>query len=192
MRFFVRFRIQLDQVKKIIAISLLCVFALYHFGYHVFYYSFNLQIESLWTERVFEEDNEVEYMMEIPLAVPYMSDQQEFQVINTSFEKNGQNYRAIKQRYANDTLQVIYVADTSKTRLNEAVKKWVASLVSDEIPGESNNSQNIKIFIKDYFKPDIHRLVLFGFYELQHYQGFIFSNYSDQFLDHTSPPPEQV
>ncbi|SNS39212.1 hypothetical protein SAMN06295967_108176 [Belliella buryatensis] len=170
----------------------MCVFALYHFGYHVFYYSFNLQIESLWTERVFEEKNEVEYMMEIPLAVPYMSDQQEFQVINTPFEKNGQNYRAIKQRYANDTLQVIYVVDTSKTRLNEAVKKWVASLVSDEMPRESNNSLIYKIFIKDYFKPDSHSLVLFGGNELHHNQGFIFSNYSEEFLNQTSPPPELV
>ncbi|MFN3802065.1 hypothetical protein [Belliella pelovolcani] len=179
-------------MKKIIAISLLCVFALYHFGYYVFYYSFNLQIESLWTERVFEENNEVEYMMEIPLAVPYMSDQQEFQVINTSFEKNGQNYRAIKQRYANDTLQVIYVADTSKTRLNEAVKKWVASLVLDEVPAKDAKTMLSNLFVKDFTQPKNEFKFRVGLDEKKVLIGYIFSTYNQILIDNVSPPPEFV
>ena len=72
--------------------------------------------------------------MEIPLSAPYMANQEEFHATNTRFEKDGQYFRAIKQRYQNDTLQVIYVPDTSRKALDSTVQKWISSLVDDELP----------------------------------------------------------
>lgn len=67
--------------------------------------------------------------MEIPLSLPYMVSEEDFQIANTSFEKVGHYFRIIKQRYVNDTLQVVYVPDTAKRNINETIKFWVISLV---------------------------------------------------------------
>ena len=165
---------------------------MYHFGYYGFYYTFSFQLESLWTEKIFDTDEVAEEIMEIPISVPYMADQDEFQTTNTTFEKDGQNYRAVKQRYANDTLQVIYVPDTAKNKLDSVVKKWIASLVSDEIPSENGNSILSKIFIKDYTKPNEEFVVPLVLEEEGKYIGFIFSTYNDLYLSNHTPPPELV
>lgn len=130
--------------------------------------------------------------MEIPISVPYMADQDEFQTTNTTFEKDGQNYRAVKQRYANDTLQIIYVPDTAKNKLDNVVKKWITSLVSDEIPAENTNSLLSKIFIKDYTKPNLDFVIAPLLNQEKNYIGFIFLPYNELFLSNNTPPPELV
>ncbi|MFD2034900.1 hypothetical protein ACFSKL_08870 [Belliella marina] len=177
-------------MRKIIAILLLSVFALYHFGYYGFYYTFSFQLESYWTDKVFETDEAEEEMMEIPISVPYMADQSEFQVTNTTFEKDGKNYRAVKQRYSNDTLQVVYVPDTAKNKLDSVVKKWIASLVSDEVPCENSNSLLSKIFIKDYTKPNQEFILTAWLGQEKKYIGFIFSTYNEAYHNNSTPPPE--
>lgn len=130
--------------------------------------------------------------MEIPISVPYMADQDEFQITNTTFEKNGQNYRAVKQRYANDTLRIIYVPDTAKNKLDNVVKKWITSVVSDEIPAENSNSLLYKIFIKDYTKPNLDVVIAPFLNQEKNYIGFIFSPYNELFMSNNTPPPELV
>ena len=60
-----------------------------------------------------------EQILEIPLNAPYLANQEDFQATNTRFELEGNYYRAIKQRYQNDTLQVVYVPDTARKVLDE-------------------------------------------------------------------------
>lgn len=130
--------------------------------------------------------------MEIPLSIPYMADQEDFQVTNTSFEKAGQHFRVIKQRYTNDTLQVIYVADTAKRTLDNTIKKWISSLVPEDGTDKDHNTLLAKNFVKDYTKP-VHT---FSFGVLPVFEimpiGFIFLPYQDYFQHLNSPPPELV
>lgn len=173
---------------------LLCCFAMYHFGYYVAYYSFNLQIENNWVEKIYSDSSEEweERMMEIPISLPYMADEEEFRATNTHFEKDGQHFRAIKQRYVKDTLQIIYVPDTAKRTLNNTIQLWVSSLVQDEIPDSGNNSLLSKAFVKDYTQP-INKIDL-GIKLIEEKQliGFIFSTYKNQSLEVNSPPPQLI
>lgn len=179
-------------MRKVISILLLSVFTLYHFGYYGFYYSLNLRLESYWTDKIFDTEKSTEEIMEIPISVPYMADQDEFQVTNTTFEKDGKNYRAVKQKYSNDTLQIVYVPDTAKNKLDNVVKKWITSLVSDEIPTENSNSLLSKIFIKDYTKPNQDFVFAPFMNQEKNYIGFIFLPYNELFLSNNTPPPELV
>lgn len=179
-------------MRKILAILLLSVFALHHFGYYGFYYTFSFQLESLWTEKIFDTLEVGEEIMKIPISVPYMVDQSDFQVTNTTFEKDGKNYRAVKQKYSNDTLQIVYVPDTAKNKLDNVVKKWITSLVSDDIPTENSNSLLSKIFIKDYTKPNQDFVSAPFMNQENNYIGFIFSPYNELFLGIKTPPPELV
>ncbi|UJP66077.1 hypothetical protein [Mongoliitalea daihaiensis] len=181
-------------MKKLSAILLLCCFALYHFGYYVAYYSFNIQIEKNWVETIYGEQQGYlqEQMMEIPLSLPYMADEEQFRSTNTVFEKDGQLYRAIKQRYTKDTLQVIYVPDTAKSNLQSTIKQWVNSLVQDDLPDGSSNSLLSKSFVKDYQPTEIYKLTApVQLKELISTIGFIFSTYDVQFLNIHTPPPEE-
>ena len=75
-----------------------------------------------------------EQILEVPLNAPYLANQVEFQATNTRFELEGNYYRAIKQRYLNDTLQVVYVPDTARQVLDVTVKKWISALAEDQMP----------------------------------------------------------
>lgn len=171
---------------------LLCCFALYHFGYYVAYFSFHIQIEKNWIEKIYAEKQEglEERILEIPMNLPYMADEEDFRATNTRFEKNGQYFRAIKQRYSKDTLQIIYVPDTAKKNLDNTIKLWISSLVQDELPDTGNNSLLSKIFVKDYTQPlndfDFSQVIL----QEKQFIGFIFSAFENPYPDLSTPPPK--
>ncbi|WP_106567439.1 hypothetical protein [Cecembia rubra] len=181
-------------MRKLSAILLLCCFALYHFGYYVAYFSFHIQIESNWADKIYSENQEgwEERMLEIPMNLPYMADEENFRTTNTLFEKNGQYFRAIKQRYIKDTLQIIYVPDTAKSNLDKTIKQWVSSLVQDDLPDSGNNSLLSKIFVKDYTQP-LNNFKFDNPYKVEKQLiGFIFSAYQNQFPEVNSPPPQLI
>ncbi|PRY89579.1 hypothetical protein [Mongoliibacter ruber] len=179
-------------MKRFIAIFLLCCFGIYHFGYYVAYFSFNLQIENTWVDKIYGDklDGLEERFLEIPMTLPYMADEEEFRPSNTRFEKDGQHFRAVKQRYVNDTLQIVYVPDTTKNSLDNTIKTWISSLVQDELPDSGNNTLLSKTFVKDYIQPE--NQLVYGFSVLDERQliGFIFSAYQSQYLNLNTPPPE--
>lgn len=158
----------------------------------MFYFSAQYSLESTWKDKIYGDQlaGLEERLMEIPLAAPYMSNQEDFQATNTRFEKEGKYYRAIKQRYQNDTLQVVYVPDTSRRTLESSVKKWISSLVDDELPQDQNGKSFQKLFAKDYIESDLFDL---GAPERNGYEvqiGFIFSTYMSPYFTLDSPPPQ--
>lgn len=181
-------------MRKTVAIFLLFCFALYHFGYYAAYFSFRLQIENHWSEKIYSanQNSLEERMMEIPLSIPYMADEEGFRATNTSFQKDGQYYRVIKQRYINDTLQMVYVPDSAKKNLESTIKQWVSSLVQDELPDSGNNSLLGKIFVKDYTQPINNFDFSISIKNDKNYNGFVFLTYQNQDINLTTPPPELV
>ena len=131
-----------------------------------------------------------EQILEIPLNAPYMANQEDFQATNTRFELEGNYYRAIKQRYQNDTLQVVYVPDTARKVLEVAVKKWVSLLTDDQLPQDQETGNLVLQFAKDYMGT-----ALLSFEEMSSSKiftaiGFIFSAYRNPSFKLNSPPPQ--
>lgn len=179
-------------MRKIISIALLICFAIFHFGYYGFYFSASYSLENQWKDQIYgaQTSGLEERLMEIPLSAPYMANQEEFQATNTRFEKDGKYFRAIKQRYQNDTLQVVYVPDTARRVLESSVKKWISSLVEDEFPQDQGGKTFVKLFAKDYLESDVFSFTLAdrSGYEIQ--IGFIFSAYMSPDFSLDSPPPQ--
>lgn len=181
-------------MRKPVAILLLCCFALYHFGYFFAYFSVRLQIEKHWDGKIYDQSMAgiEQKIMEIPLSIPYMASEEEFRTVNFAFEKGGQYFRAIKQRYLNDTLQIVYVPDTANRSLNRVVQQWVGTVVQDELPGQMSNSILAKMaFFKDYSMPQ-------NGFQFQaapiavdkEYIGLIFLPFKSMVLSVDSPPPQ--
>ena len=179
-------------MRKLISIALLICFAIFHFGYYGFYFSASYSLENQWKDQIYgsQISGLEERLMEIPLSAPYMANQEEFQATNTRFEKDGKYFRAIKQRYQNDTLQVVYVPDTARRVLESSVKKWISSLVEDEMPQDHGGKTFAKLFAKDYLESDVFS---FQLAERSGYDitiGFIFSPYMSPYFTLDSPPPQ--
>lgn len=179
-------------MRKAVAIALLLCFAIYHFGYYAFYYSYQYAIESSWQDKIYGEQSLSleERLMEIPLSAPYMSNQEDFQATNTRFEKDGKYFRVIKQRYQNDTLQVIYVPDTARKALVSTVKSWISSLTEDALPQDQDGKTQLKLFVKDYIESELYHLGHIGSGAVEDKIGFIFSAYMSPYSTLDSPPPQ--
>ena len=179
-------------LRKAVSIALLFCFAIYHFGYYGFYYSYQYTLENQWQDKIYGEQLGTleERMMEIPLSAPYMANQEEFQPTNTRFEKDGKYFRAIKQRYQNDTLQVVYVPDTARKVLESTVKSWISSLTEDELPQDQNGKTQLKLFVKDYLEPETFHLGMVSQPIIKDKIGFIFSAYMSPYFTLDSPPPQ--
>ncbi|PZX52652.1 hypothetical protein [Algoriphagus chordae] len=178
-------------MKKTLSIFLFACFAIYHFGYYAFYFSYDQHIESKWEEKIYGENSvEVqEMLLEVPLSAPYMANQEDFHTTNTSFEKDGQYYRAIKQRYQNDTLQVIVVPDTARGLLDNTVKKWISFLTDDETSQDHNGKQTIKLIAKDYIQPIKNTLAFTQAANSNDSPDFQFLSYTNPFFQLHTPPP---
>lgn len=131
-----------------------------------------------------------EVTFEIPLAVPYLANQEHFQTVNTTFEKDGKYYRAIKQRYQNDTLQVIAVRDTSLQVLDTTVKKWISSIVNDNEDSGSDSQIAFKLFVKDYIPSYIYSMESFSMQLLKDKKGEKTTIYYSPFFLLLTPPPQ--
>lgn len=181
-------------MRRLSSILLLICFALFHFGYYLFYFSIDLHIEKKWSEKIHSGEHiGSERLMEIPLPVPYLADEEHFKETNTLFEKDGRYFRAIKQRYTNDTFQVIYVPDTAKSSLDLTIRQWVSVIVQDDIPDTTGKTTLPKIFLEDYTKP--HNDFVFewkGKTAENKPSGWIFQHYKNHFLNIITPPPEWV
>lgn len=181
-----------SKLRTSVSIVLLLCFAIFHFGYYGFYLSVNFSLENNWKDKIYSDQLGAleERLLEIPLSAPYMSNQEDFQATNTRFEKDGNFYRAIKQRYQNDTLQIVYVPDTARKVLESSVKQWITSLVDDELPQDQQGKNFLKLFAKDYLESGLIGLSdpARSGYEIQ--IGFIFSAYTSPYFTLDSPPPQ--
>lgn len=165
---------------------------MYHFGYYAFYFSYDQHLESKWEDLIYSESSlEVEErLIEIPLSVPYMANQEEFQTTNTPYEKNGKYYRVIKQRYQNDTLQLIVLPDAERRILNNTVKKWISVITEDELPQDQNSSIAVKFFVKDYIQPNSFLFKTYSPTPIDYTIGYVFLNYTNPSEGIESPPPQ--
>ncbi|WBL43132.1 hypothetical protein PBT90_00215 [Algoriphagus halophytocola] len=179
-------------MKKSSAILLLVCFAMYHFGYYAFYFSYEHVLEQQWESQVYsgEFNEQAEQLMKIPLSMPYMANQEEFQITNTPFEKDGQSYRAIKQRYQNDTLQLIVVPDVERKVLKNTVQKWISTLTDEENPTENKGSTVVKFFVKDYMQPKKFLFEPFISQPISNSNSWLDNLYLDPELGLISPPPQ--
>tara|TARA_R110002072_G_scaffold296074_1_gene467493 strand:- start:37375 stop:37959 length:585 start_codon:yes stop_codon:yes gene_type:complete len=190
---FYTFRIVINpELKKALSIFLFVCFAIYHFGYYAFYFSYNQHLESKWEDIIYGENSVEghEMVLEIPLSAPYMANQEQFQSTNTSFEKDGQYFRAIRQRYQNDTLQIVVVPDTSREALDNTVKKWISFLTDDETSQDPSGKVTIRLIAKDYIQPLKYDV---DFTESQNQPNspeFLFFPYIDPFFQLDNPPPQ--
>jgi hypothetical protein len=87
--------------------------------------------------------------LKVPVSMPYVPDQSDFDRVDGKFEHNGELYRMVKQRYAKDTLTVVCVRDTEHKKIDLALADYVKTF-SDKASDTKPASKMSISFIKDY------------------------------------------
>ena len=148
---------------------LLVCLAVYQFGYFAAEYWGTKHIDKKWSEKIYSEA--VDYsnieLIKVPISVPYMPDDQEFKVVNNSYEQDGKFYRVLEQRYRNDTLEMRVVADNYQITLKSVINDWISTMDS-QVPADALGKAHTKIFSKEFNISKIQLQALEIFYKLLH------------------------
>ncbi|HLF34328.1 MAG TPA: hypothetical protein VI583_08825 [Cyclobacteriaceae bacterium] len=114
-------------MNKISSGILLLMLFLYQAGFYLFYLTEKYRIANDW-EGNFEGNGHELLSKSIPITLPYQPDQEEFQPVLEIIEANGRFYRVIMQKYAKDTLHIIYQSDKNSEELHASLVNWIDSI----------------------------------------------------------------
>src|SRR5215216_1584460 len=105
-------------MKKLLSIALLSLFLLNVIGYYAVFlglqYRNGVAIKTSLDSDGYDESKL--QVVKIPLTIPYMNDDDDFERVDGKFEHEGSVYRLVKQKYAKDTLSVVFLNDTEHMR----------------------------------------------------------------------------
>jgi len=128
-------------------------FFMYHFGYYILYFAYQHHLEAEWAQKIHLEDSGSQLVLEIPMRIPYMIDNEDFHQTNIPFHLDGIAYRGIKKRFVNDAFQLVYVPDHAQIKLDLNLRNWVVSLVPEGTQDPSKEVVITSSSIKDYLPP---------------------------------------
>lgn len=87
--------------------------------------------------------------IKIPISIPYAADSKSFERVDGQFEHNGEFYRLVKQKLAQDTLYIVCIKDHENKRIDEAIANFVKTF-TDKPVDQNSGSKIVVSFIKDY------------------------------------------
>jgi len=137
-------------LKKLSGIALIVLLLMNSMGYFALFYGVQVRSDKKITSQLNEEsyDQAHTIVIKVPLSIPYLMDQTEFQRVDGEFQHEGKQYRMVKQKYAMDTLTIVCLRDTNAERIQTALTDYVKTF-ADNPQGSQSNSK-VYSFIKDY------------------------------------------
>ncbi len=141
----------LSHLKRIASIAFALIILLNTMGYYCLFLGLHLR-NDIAMSRAMDSDRynpSNAITIKVPVSIPYMPDQADFDRVEGQFEYNGELYRLVKQRYAKDTLTVVCIRDTEHKKINLALSDYVKTF-TDKATDTTPASKTTFTFIKDY------------------------------------------
>jgi len=89
-------------------------------------------------------------LVKIPIAIPYMADESRFERVDGTFERNGEFYRMVEQRYSRDTLFVVCVKDQQRKSIEETLATFVKTFTGKPVNTHNGGLKVLPTLVKDY------------------------------------------
>ncbi len=142
-------------VRRICPIVLIAVLLFNVLGYYFVFLELRFYANRSLTNRLDSQqysDAET-FIVKMPLAIPYRINDDDYSRIDGETEHNGEFYRLVKQKYADDTLYVVCLKDEESKKINNALTDYVQTFTDKS----SDSKQNVKPFnfIKYFFPTSI-------------------------------------
>ncbi len=143
-------------MKKFASIAFVVIILFNTVGYYGVFLGLHLKNDFTMSKALADDiyDEASTFTVKVPVSIPYMPDQDDFERAEGKFEHNGQLYRMVKQRYAKDTLTVVCIKDTEHHRINVALSDYVKT-VTDKTPDSTPVSKITVSLIKDFLQTSI-------------------------------------
>jgi hypothetical protein len=177
-------------MKKLTALTLLCIFLFNIGGYSLLYWAEKQQASKELQSRLDRGEfaGSQAITIKVPMSIPYQSDR-DYERVNGEFEYKGQFYKLVKQRVLGDTLYVVCVIDSKKKELVDEMNEFTRKASES-----SSTNQPLKVAsanpLQDYSNESTVELtaltpgwtVTYPFFEIS-------SLLTESVVDTNSPPP---
>lgn len=179
-------------MRRITAITLLFLFLLNIIGYYGVFlglkYTLGQKVVEDLDSESFSAGDLVEF--EIPVTLPYMPDQANYERVDGLIEVEGKYYRLVKQKYAGDTLFIVCLPDHDQQKIHKAIEEYVSTFTAPDA-SQSKTVDFSKSLSKDYLPTlvTLEDVSKAGFYETGT-KSYVASSYS-AYLSILSPPPKE-
>ena len=182
-------------LKRFITISLLSLFCLNIFGYRfVANYFAN---ESSIAFQVNLDQNKYDaselISFKLPLNQPYIVNTDGYESIEGNMDYKGVNYQFVKKRILNDTLEIVVIPNTTKTKIENTkddFAKQLSDIANASSSKKSSTNAKLKFTVNDFIQGhyfDIYRSIDIS--KLKHECNFsLISNFD--YLQNIAKPPE--
>ena len=148
----------LDSLKKIAAILLLTILVFNWFGYRLIAVYFENRASAELQQQLDNNSFEADQLMsiKIPIDLPYGPNTINFEKTAGNIDINGVNYQFVKRRFYRDTLELVCIANTSKTRvykIRDEIGKDAVDYISLTNPKKAgnNHAQIVKYVQFEYY-----------------------------------------
>ncbi len=177
-------------MKRFFSIFLLLLFLVYSAGYYLFYITVNMQYDNSWKEKVeYNNLNQGEIITKsIPITFVYQPDQQDFLPVLKSFEMNGKVYRVLQQRYAKDTLHIVYINDQVGKQMKNSLRDWISTLTQK--PTSDKTSTVWESFEKNYMPNCFDFTLIAKAGVIKIFRIFLKTDLFSPFIPTHTPPPK--
>ncbi|NOT75883.1 MAG: hypothetical protein HOP08_13235 [Cyclobacteriaceae bacterium] len=134
-------------MRKAIALFFLFIITLNIAGYYLVFegWKYHNSISSVDDER----SNSQELIIEIPISVPYVTQEKEWEKADGQFEYQGELYKIVKQKIGLDAVLIACVKDHEGNRINQQQEE-LAQAFSDKPVDAKQNVKTVPGFIKEY------------------------------------------
>ncbi len=138
-------------MRKFVSVGLAFLILMNTMGYYLVFMGLKYRNTQTLTQRLDDQefDPSETIVIELPIALPYSSNTKtEFQRIEGEIEYKGNFYQLIKQRFLNDTLQLVCIRDHGSKKIAQALTDYVKTFTNHASPNKE--VKTVPAFIKDY------------------------------------------
>jgi hypothetical protein len=180
-------------LKKLAAILLLCLLAFNLVGYKYFFswlqQRHKILLEAKLDKNKYDESDLIE--LKVPLSLPYVSDQSQFERVDGYITIEGKSYKYVKRKIENGQLILLCLPDKRKMGIDQAKNQF--GTCANDIPncGKKNSESVKKITFTCEFEEAIksscneHSLTM-----LDYSNSLIIPSLNNGFLSYTDKPPK--
>jgi hypothetical protein len=178
-------------VKKPVAIFFLIIFLFNVGGYYLVFWGVKSKAKTDLLHRLDADAYSAEdvVILTVPVSLPYPIHEARYERADGEVEYQGQFYRLVKQKIANDTLFMVCVKDRQQEKLQRTMNEYIS--LTNSLPASNKHTMDFlaKIF-KDFTQsPDI-LLSLRGGWTSEILFGVNHFFVLQQVFPIESPPPE--
>lgn len=138
-------------LKRVIAITLIALILFNTMGFYGLFVGLRYKAKRDIVHRVDRDDYQHNELItfKIPLAIPYHNGDDQYQKLDGEIQHEGEFYRLIKQKLAQDTLYIVCIKDAQSKHIKRALSDYVKSFTDKPADGKSQ-SKTLLSFIKDF------------------------------------------